>query len=138
MATGLTFLALLAAAGFLLMSEGARIPIEGNLVGLMTAPSRKIPDGFSPLSSGGCAGFGEFGEIRAGARISVLNSKRELIGSGHLKDSVIVGSSCQFSFRIDGVPKSGSYRVSVASRKPLSWSAAEVEAPGGIRMFLGA
>ncbi|OLL89438.1 hypothetical protein Ae331Ps2_6300c [Pseudonocardia sp. Ae331_Ps2] len=125
-------------AAFLFITEDSRITIEGDLVGLMTSPSRKVADGFFPSSSGGCAGGGEFADVRAGAQISVLNSKRELIGSGHLEEPNISGSSCRFKFKIDGVSKSGSYRVSIAGRKPLSWSAAEVEAPGGIRMVLGA
>lgn len=135
--TGSILFILLSVTGLLVMTEEGRVTVEGKVVGLMTSPSRKVVDGFFPLSSGGCAGSGEFKGVRAGGLISVLNSKRQLIGSGQLSDSIIVGSSCQFSFKVDGVLKNKVYRVSVAGRMPLSWTAAEVGSPGGIRIVLG-
>ena len=78
------------------------------------------------LADGDCVGDGGYADIRGGAPVIVRDSRGEQLALGSLEPGtwpVIDEWSCDFAFRLDGVPESGTtYSLEVARRGEVPFS----------------
>jgi len=73
-----------------------------------------------------CAGAGQFADLHSGAEVTVTDAAGVIVGRGTLLKGVTQEDRdpvrCRLGIRVDGLPESPSYKVTVGQRPPLPMS----------------
>jgi serine/threonine-protein kinase len=80
-----------------------------------------------------CSGEGGYDDIRYGTPVTVRDGTGRIIATGSLDGGKSVepsGGACEFTFRVDGVPKVDFYQVEVSHRGALTYSFSDLETHG--------
>lgn len=72
----------------------------------------------------GCRGSGGYSDIRPGTEVTVRDQAGAVIARGDLglESSGTVPGSCEFSLRVDDVPRATFYEIEVGRRGSLTYS----------------
>jgi len=128
------------AAGLIGLAAGAAL--MGSIWAITAAVGPGEPDTFTMEGNfaltdnaasdddGGCEGAYDSGydDISEGTSVTVYGASGDVIATGALGESELIGSNCIFDIAIDGVPKGEKfYKVEVSHRGTLQLTAAEAE-----------
>lgn len=71
-----------------------------------------------------CAGAGQFADLHSGAEVTVTDAAGVIVGRGALSKGVAQEDpvGCRLWIRVDGLPESPRYSVTVGERPPLHMS----------------
>lgn len=122
------FVAILAAAGFIGLSNSGALAARHDITGTFTLIDTDLE--FSGISTSGdtCEGDGGYSDINQGVEVTVRDGTGKLLQTGSLGEGTGNLVRCEFPFTIKGVPETDFYSVEVGSRGDLSYSLDDMKA----------
>lgn len=85
-----------------------------------------------PELGGACSTSGSYGDITAGADVTVRDDTDKVVGSAFLAAGTLAMTTakpvCVFDFTVTGIPDAKSYAIEIGHRRGVTFSAADLEA----------